>query len=82
MFRENEEGEIILQLEEREYRILNNEEYRELIIYLTNPNINTEMKLEINEEMDQEKKNICNKYKEFIDKYLEQVKEINDEEAQ
>lgn len=82
MFRENEEGEIILQLEEREYRILNNEEYRELIIYLTNPNINTEMKLEINEEMDQEKKNICNKYKEFIDKYLEQVKEVNDEEAQ
>ena len=74
--------QLILQLEEREYRILNNEEYRELIIYLTNPNINTEMKLEINEEMDQEKKNICNKYKEFIDKYLEQVKEINDEEAQ
>lgn len=82
MFRENEEGEIILQLEEREYRILNNEEYRELIIYLTNPNINTELKLEINEEMNQEKKNICNKYKEFIDKYLEKVKEINDEEAQ
>lgn len=82
MFRENEEGEIILLLEEKEYKILNSEDYKELIIYLTNPNINTEMKLEINEEMDQEKKNICSRYKEFIDKYLEKVKEINEEEAQ
>lgn len=82
MFRENEEGEIILLLEEKEYKILNSDDYKELIIYLTNPNINTEMKLEINEEMEQEKKNICSRYKEFIDKYLEKVKEINEEEAQ
>lgn len=81
MFRENEIGEIILQLDEKEYRILNNEEYRELIIYLTDPNINADMELKVDEGMEQEKKNICNKYKDFIVKYLEKVKEINDEEA-
>jgi hypothetical protein len=70
MFTKNEENKLILKIENVSYEFLNIDDYKKLVLYLTDPNIKLDINLQIATELQPEDSAICEKYKDFINKYI------------
>lgn len=70
----NDEGNIIFQIGEIQFNLDNNEEYKQFVIFLTEPRIDGrnqigEDDLAVKESLDNADKKLCEKYAEFIKKF-------------
>ncbi len=68
----NNSNEIIVKFNEKEYNIKNKEDYKKLIIFLTDPNEKIdESSFNLDEKITDERlKSICLKYQSFFNSYL------------
>jgi len=79
MFKNNNERKLILVLENINYEILNTEDYKKIVLYLTDPNKDLNINLDIDESVLPDDKIICENYKRFIEKYIE-IRKQNEQE--
>lgn len=70
MFTKNAESKLILKIGDVSYEFLNIEDYKKLVLYLTDPNNKLDLNLQIAAELQPEDLAICEKYKDFINKYI------------
>ena len=76
MFKKSND-KIIFENNGKVYDFLNNlDDYKEIILLLTNPNELEELDLEIEETITEEEKKICKNYKKFIEDFLEDRESI------
>ncbi|MFA5409386.1 MAG: hypothetical protein WC343_11500 [Bacilli bacterium] len=78
MFKKGEEGIFILELKGNNYKLFDDDDYKKLILFLTNPDEMEELELKIDESIVETEDIIrCNLYKNFIDEFISIKKEIN-----
>ena len=71
MFKKKQD-KIVLENNDKVYDFLNNlDDYRDIILLLTNPNELEKLDLSIAENITEEEKEICENYKKFIEDFLE-----------
>jgi hypothetical protein len=81
MFSKNDEGKIVLDVRKTKYVIDNYSDYKKLVILLTDPlatdqDLITVEDLEIDLTLEEEDRRLCGKYREFINKFEENRKDI------
>lgn len=70
------DGNIIFENNGKVYDFLNNvEDYKEIIILLTNPQDDVQINLDLDSNLSDEEFQLCNNYKEFIEDFLNKRKE-------
>ena len=75
MFKKNN-NKLVLENNGVEYDFLNDlESYKKLIIYLTNPIEMMNVNLDIDSTLNDEEKQICKNYKEFLEDFIKQRNE-------
>lgn len=75
MFKKIDEN-IILENNGKIYDFLNNvEDYKKIIILLTNPQDDVQINLDLDSNLSDEEIQLCNNYKEFIEDFLNKRKE-------
>ena len=71
MFKKKQD-KIVFENNDKVYDFLNNlDDYRDIILLLTNPNELEKLDLSIAENITEEEKEICENYKKFIEDFLE-----------
>ena len=71
MFKKKQD-KIVFENNDKAYDFLNNlDDYRDIILLLTNPNELEKLDLSIAENITEEEKEICENYKKFIEDFLE-----------
>jgi hypothetical protein len=81
MFSKTTDGKIMLEIKGTKYVIDNNDDYKKLVIYLTNPladgrDVLTMDEMKIDSSLDEDDVRLCEKYKDFIRGFEESRKRI------
>lgn len=80
MFHKNENGDIVLEIQEKKYNIEDSSDYMNLVIYLTDPMENareylSSEDLAIDSSLEEEDERVCKKYRKFLIDFEESRRE-------